>query len=121
MIDLVERCIVQRVEFLGPRAYQRRGPAAHGPLTVDDHESSTAQGLYRTASRMELRPGEVVAVWDLPADEVRDFAKVIEDLPPVPSRLLVCTADKGLLELNPEYIMINQSPDMSDEDLPQDW
>jgi hypothetical protein len=116
MIGAANRCVIQRVGFLGPRAYRRHGPAYHAPITVSTQET-TFQGLHSAGDAMEIQPGEVVAVWDLPADEDRSFDAVIQDLPPVPSRLLVHTSDRQMLELNPEYIAIHEG-DETDEPMP---
>lgn len=116
MIDNPGRCVIQRVGFLGPRTYRRQGPASVAPAHVDTvREETSFVGLYRATDTMDMKPGEVVAVWDLPADEMRPFAQVIQDLPPVPSRLLVRTRDRQLLELNPAYIDANENPDLYEE------
>lgn len=110
MIEEIGRSIAQRVSFKSHTRYRPHSqPRAARALFREG--DLTAKGIYATAQTMELQPGEIMAVWELPADEFRTIREAAEDLPPRPSRLMVKAADGKLLELNPSYIDINNRPD----------
>lgn len=109
MIEDIGRAIAQRVTFSTHTAYR---PSATPRLAraVFSEADLTPRGIYRTAADMELKPGEVIAVWEVPADEHRSIREAAQDLPPRPSKLLMKGADGKLMELNPSYIDINNRP-----------
>ncbi|MBD3004726.1 hypothetical protein [Streptomyces sp. 5-10] len=109
MIEDIGRCVMQRVTFTGPHTFTRHGAGMHGEKIISD-ESVTPRGVYEAVNRMGLKPGEVVAVWNVLPDEDRENVQIEQDLPPVPTILLVRTADKRLLELNPAYLAIHDQP-----------
>ncbi|MER6605957.1 hypothetical protein ABT282_08575 [Streptomyces sp. NPDC000927] len=110
MIEDIPRCVVQRVQFTSHQQYVRHGAGEHGEMRAHE-ESLTPDGVYEAVGRMGLRVGEIVAVWAIPPDDHREGYLIEVDLPPVPSALLVRTADKKLLELNPAYLTIHDRPD----------
>lgn len=112
MIEEIGRAIAQRVSFVSNVRYQPTSGQRPQAARALFHEGNlTTKGIYATADKMDLKPGEVFAVWELPADEYRTIAEAADDLPPRPSRLMVRGADGKLLELNPSYIDINNRPD----------
>lgn len=110
MIEEIGRHVAQKVSFNTHTRYARSGAIRHAVATFQD-EGATPGGLFQTAARMHLKPGEMMAVWSIPADEHRSFAELETQLAPIPSKLLVRSADGKLLELNPSYISINNRPD----------
>ena len=110
MIEEIGRCVAQKVSFRSHTVYERHSTPVHARAAFQD-ETLSHGSVYETAASLDLKPGEMMAVWKLPADEQRPFAEMIRHLPSVPSRLLVRTADKKLLELNQAYIHINNRVD----------
>ena len=110
MIEEIGRCVAQKVTFRSHTVYERHSTPVHARAAFQD-ETLSQGSVYETAASLDLKPGEMMAVWRLAADEKRPFAEVARHLPPVPSRLLIRTADKKLLELNQTYIHINNRAD----------
>lgn len=110
MIEEIGRHVAQKVNFSTPTRYMRHGAPRHATASVHE-ESVTATNLFQTAAQMKLKPGEMMAVWEVDPSDHRTFAQLQNELPPVPSHLLVRSADGKLLELNPTYIAINNRPE----------
>lgn len=110
MIEEIGRHVAQKVNFATPTRYTRHGTPRHATASIHE-ESVTTGGLFQTAAQMKLKPGEMMAVWEVNPDEHRTFAQLQNELPPTPSHLLVQSADGKLLELNPTYISINNRPE----------
>lgn len=110
MIEEIGRHVAQKVDFSTSTRYTRHSTPRHALASVHE-ESVTATGVFQTAAQMKLKPGEMMAVWEVNPDEHRSFAQLQNELPPTPSHLLVQAADGKLLELNPTYISINNRPE----------
>lgn len=110
MIEEVGRAVAQKVSFNSHTRY-RPADTPRSARALFHEGDLTTRGIYSTAEDMNLAPGEIVAVWELPADEARTIRQAAQDLPPRPSRLMVRGADGKLLELNPRYIDINNRPE----------
>lgn len=109
MIEDIGRCVAQKLTFRSHTIYERHSAPAHGQKVVRD-ENVVHGSVYESATKLDLKVGEAMAVWELDPDEDRTNLAIERSLAPVPSRLLVRTADKMLLELNPAYLHINNRP-----------
>lgn len=110
MIEEIGRHVAQKVNFATSTRYMRRGTPRHAMASFHE-ESVTNGGVFQTAAQMKLKPGEMMAVWEVNPDEHRSFAQLQNELAPTPSHLLVKSSDGKLLELNPTYISINNRPE----------
>jgi hypothetical protein len=109
VIEEIGRAVVQRVNFRTHTAY-RMTENPKGARAVFHEGNLTERGIYATAVDMELKPGEILAVWEITAGDDRPLREAAQDLPPRPSRLMMRGADGKLMELNPSYIDINNRP-----------
>jgi hypothetical protein len=109
VIEEIGRAVAQKVTFSTHTTY-RAAAAPKAARAVFREADLTPRGIYQTAADMDLKPGEVMAVWEMSADEHRPIREAVQDLPPRPSKLVMKSADGKLMELNPAYIDINNRP-----------